>query len=165
MGGADLGERGAGALGAVVSMKDHALDNVGAACRHIGDPKTALDHHRQAITLARDTGNNYLLARALNNSGETVQLFKPDSPQIPPHPDAGFVPYVLLESVTYSNAAPWPTNADGAGIVQAIGPLKALAGSDPNASASQRFLIVTDIKDPSQVVLRQVNASASQNPQ
>jgi len=50
------------------------------------------------------------------------------------------------------------TNADGAGIVQAIGPLKVLAGDDPNSSASQRFLVVTDIKDSSQVVLRQTNA-------
>ena len=48
------------------------------------------------------------------------------------------------------------TNPDGGGIVQAIGPLKALAGSASNTStASQRFLIVTDIKDSSQVVLRQ----------
>ena len=47
------------------------------------------------------------------------------------------------------------TNPDGAGIVQAIGPLKLLAGNDPNSSASQRFLIVTDLKDSSQVVLRQ----------
>jgi hypothetical protein len=47
------------------------------------------------------------------------------------------------------------TNPDGAGIVQAIGPLKALAGNDPTASVSQRFLIVTDLKDSSQVVLRQ----------
>ena len=47
------------------------------------------------------------------------------------------------------------TNPDGAGIVQAIGPLKMLAGNDSNSSASQRFLIVTDIKDSSQVVLRQ----------
>jgi len=47
------------------------------------------------------------------------------------------------------------TNLDGGGIVQAIGPLKVLAGDDPNSSASQRFLIVTDIKDSSQVVLRQ----------
>jgi YVTN family beta-propeller protein len=47
------------------------------------------------------------------------------------------------------------TNPDGAGIVQAIGPLKVLAGNDPNSSASQRFLIVTDLKDSSQVVLRQ----------
>ena len=55
------------------------------------------------------------------------------------------------------------TNPDGAGIVQAIGPLKALAGSDPNSSVSQRFLIITDIKDSSRVVLRQANASSSPN--
>src|SRR5438128_1523494 len=53
------------------------------------------------------------------------------------------------------------TNTDGAGIVQAIGPLKVLAGNDPNSSASQRFLIVTDIKDSSQVVLQQVKTSGS----
>jgi hypothetical protein len=53
------------------------------------------------------------------------------------------------------------TNPDGAGIVQAIGPLKALAGNDPNSSAPQRFLIVTDMKDPSQVVLRQASAPSS----
>jgi YVTN family beta-propeller protein len=53
------------------------------------------------------------------------------------------------------------TNPDGAGIVQAIGPLKMLAGNDPNSSASQRFLIVTDIKDSSQVVLQQANASGA----
>src|SRR6266403_3453833 len=47
------------------------------------------------------------------------------------------------------------TNPDGGGIVQAIGPLKALAGNDPNSSAPQRFLVVTDLKDSSQVVLRQ----------
>ena len=51
------------------------------------------------------------------------------------------------------------TNHDGAGIVQAIGPLKVLGGSDSPAP-SQRFLIVTDIKDSSQVVLRQTNSGA-----
>src|SRR5246127_163148 len=51
-------------------------------------------------------------------------------------------------------------NPDGAGIVQAIGPLKALAGKDAS-SPSQRFLIVTDIKDSSQVVLRQTNSSGN----
>jgi YVTN family beta-propeller protein len=49
------------------------------------------------------------------------------------------------------------TNPDGAGIVQAIGPLKVLAGND-STSPSPRFLIVTDIKDSSQVVLRQTNS-------
>src|SRR5262249_32218477 len=60
-------------------------------------------------------------------------------------------------------------NPDGAGIVQAIGPLKALAGDAPNCSPPQRFLIVTDIKDSSQVVLRQAKpqeagAAPAQNP-
>ena len=54
------------------------------------------------------------------------------------------------------------TNPDGAGIVQAIGPLKALAGNNPNSSSAFRFLVVTDIKDPSQIALRQ--ASSAGNP-
>ena len=52
----------------------------------------------------------------LGNSSETIELYKPDPPQLAPHPDLGFVPYVLVESVTYSNAAPWSTNADGTGM-------------------------------------------------
>lgn len=49
------------------------------------------------------------------------------------------------------------TNPDGAGSVQAIGPLKTLAPGESAASAasSRRILIVTDPKDASQVVLRQ----------
>src|SRR6476620_5696073 len=53
------------------------------------------------------------------------------------------------------------TNPDGAGIVQAIGPLKALAGSNPNSPLSQRFLILTDLKDSSRVILRQAKTSSS----
>jgi len=53
------------------------------------------------------------------------------------------------------------TNPDGAGIVQAIGPLKVLTDNDPASSTSQRFLIVTDMKDSSQVVLRQARPSSS----
>ena len=54
------------------------------------------------------------------------------------------------------------TNPDGAGIVQAIGPLKTLAGGGGAAAGvpSRRFLIVTELKDPSQVVLRQASASS-----
>jgi YVTN family beta-propeller protein len=60
------------------------------------------------------------------------------------------------------------TNPDGAGIAQAIGPLKVL-GNEANSSALHRFLIVTDIKDSSQVVLRQTEtpqheAAATKNP-
>ena len=46
------------------------------------------------------------------------------------------------------------TNPDGAGSVQAIGPLKMLSGKDSSAAGSRRFVIVTELKDPSQVVLR-----------
>jgi YVTN family beta-propeller protein len=54
------------------------------------------------------------------------------------------------------------TNPDGAGIVQAIGPLKTLVGGGSAASAppSQRFLMVTEMKDLSQVVLLQKRAAS-----
>jgi hypothetical protein len=51
----------------------------------------------------------------LANSGETIELFKPDPPQLAPHPDEGFVPYVLVDKVRYRTTAPWPTNAAGTG--------------------------------------------------
>jgi hypothetical protein len=56
------------------------------------------------------------------------------------------------------------TNPDGAGIVQAIGPLKMLASESTGTSvaSSQRFLIVTDLEDSSHIVLRQVRASRSE---
>jgi len=58
------------------------------------------------------------------------------------------------------------TNPDGGGIVQAIGPLKTLAaGAGTSAGeSSQRFLIVTQLNNPSQVVLRQApDSSGGQN--
>jgi YVTN family beta-propeller protein len=54
------------------------------------------------------------------------------------------------------------TNPDGAGIVQAVGPLKTLAPNDPNLSVPKRFLIATDINDSTQVVLRQAKAQEDQ---
>jgi Lamin Tail Domain len=51
----------------------------------------------------------------LANSGERIALFKPDPPQLPPHPDAGFVPYILVEEIDYSPLPPWPTEAAGLG--------------------------------------------------
>jgi YVTN family beta-propeller protein len=48
------------------------------------------------------------------------------------------------------------TNPDGAGIVQAVGPLKTLVAGAARAGAPpRRFLIVTDLRDSSNVVLRQ----------
>lgn len=70
--------------------------------------------------------------------------------------DANKAPFGKLEPL-----AVLKTNPDGAGIVQAIGPLKVLAANDANSSPPQRFLIVTNIKDSSQVVLQQTNSSGN----
>ena len=51
----------------------------------------------------------------LSNSGGRVELSKPDPVQRPPHPDAGFVPMIPIDWVTYDDAAPWPLEADGKG--------------------------------------------------
>ncbi|MDP2898140.1 MAG: lamin tail domain-containing protein, partial [bacterium] len=66
----------------------------------------------------------------LENVGERVILLKAGSPKEPPDPDAGVVPYVAVDQVDYSNAAPWPIGADGTGeSLQRI--VSAAYGNDP----------------------------------
>ncbi len=55
-------------------------------------------------------------AGKLVNSSETIFIYKPDAVQLPPKPDAGFVPQVFVEKVKYEDVAPWSTNADGGGV-------------------------------------------------
>ena len=52
----------------------------------------------------------------LDNSGNSVELLKPDAPQLPGSPDPNYVAYILVERVLYSDTAPWPTGADGTGL-------------------------------------------------
>jgi len=65
-------------------------------------------------------------------------------------------PYGNLEPLAILKA-----NPDGAGIVQALGPLKTLVRSSgaTDGPLPQRFLIITDLNDPSRVVLRQTDSS------
>ncbi len=51
----------------------------------------------------------------LANEGESLRLERPDTPQAPPHPDAGFVPWLLVEEVRYLPDTPWPIEAATAG--------------------------------------------------
>jgi hypothetical protein len=51
----------------------------------------------------------------LGNGGDWLTLNRPDRPQPLGQPDAGYVPYVLVEQVHYSDASPWPAEADGSG--------------------------------------------------
>jgi len=51
----------------------------------------------------------------LGNGGDDLALSRPDAPQQAPHPDAGFVPMILVDRVAYGDTAPWPLAADGGG--------------------------------------------------
>jgi uncharacterized ParB-like nuclease family protein len=62
--------------------------------------------------------------------------------------DSARAPYGKLEPLVVLT-----TNSDGAGIVQSIGPLKALSAHD-DTTAVRRFLVVTEMRDLSHVVLR-----------
>lgn len=52
---------------------------------------------------------------SLPNSSARLELSRPDAPQAPPAPDAGFVPYVLVDGVSYADRPPWTPLADGTG--------------------------------------------------
>jgi len=59
----------------------------------------------------------------LSNRDEKVTLYEPDAPQAL-GPDAGMVPYVVVDRVHYADRAPWPVAADGAGhSIQRLDPL------------------------------------------
>jgi YVTN family beta-propeller protein len=69
--------------------------------------------------------------------------------------DSSHAPFGKLEALAILK-----TNSDGAGIVQAIGALKALARGDSSSAPSpSRFLVVTEMNDSSQVVLRQTEVA------
>ena len=56
-------------------------------------------------------------SRSLGNEGDEITLLKPDTTQPPGSPDAGYVPYVVVDYVNYNDAAPWPSGAvDGGGL-------------------------------------------------
>jgi hypothetical protein len=51
----------------------------------------------------------------LNNSQETVRLFKPSRPENPPAQEEGRPPQILVDAVSYLTQSPWPVAADGMG--------------------------------------------------
>ncbi|MFN0067317.1 MAG: lamin tail domain-containing protein, partial [Limisphaerales bacterium] len=66
----------------------------------------------------------------LANEGEAIRLERPDNPQGPGSPDAGFVPWLGVDRVAYASAVPWPVAADGTGqSLQRRRP--SLYGNDP----------------------------------
>ncbi|MDB6031503.1 MAG: Spore coat protein CotH, partial [Verrucomicrobiales bacterium] len=55
----------------------------------------------------------------LSNTGEALELQKPDAPLTIPGPDFGFVPYITADRVVYGITAPWPTSPNGGGFALA----------------------------------------------
>ncbi len=56
-------------------------------------------------------------AGKLSNDGDSIELLRPDRPQGPEAPDAGFVPYLTVDRINYADAAPWPSGpVDGGGL-------------------------------------------------
>jgi hypothetical protein len=49
----------------------------------------------------------------LNNSGETIELKRPDKPDVTGSDVV--VPYIMIDKVSYADNAPWPAAADGVG--------------------------------------------------
>lgn len=70
---------------------------------------------------------------SLPNSKGNIELYKPDPPQGPNHPEdfaIRYVPYVLVEQIEYRDSTPWPTGSDGGGFaLQRIKPEE--FGNDP----------------------------------
>ncbi|MBP8258127.1 MAG: lamin tail domain-containing protein [Verrucomicrobia bacterium] len=53
--------------------------------------------------------------RRLSNRSDILELTRPDTPQSPGSPDAGFVPRLQVERIVYEDRSPWPDSADGTG--------------------------------------------------
>lgn len=68
----------------------------------------------------------------LNNAGEQLRLEAPEAPQPPESPDAGLVPYYVVDQVVYAAASPWPVSADGNGDSLHRAPLSSFA-DDPSS--------------------------------
>ena len=67
----------------------------------------------------------------LDNSQDNIELIRPDLPDPPGTPTAGFVPYILADKVAYHDLPPLPTGSpDGLGAtIQRVNPLA--YGNDP----------------------------------
>ncbi|MDB6053691.1 MAG: Spore coat protein CotH, partial [Verrucomicrobiales bacterium] len=67
----------------------------------------------------------------LSNNGEDIQLERPDTRQTAPSPDAGYVPYILIDHVQYGLTNGWPTNGALGGGLSIQRKIRSAFGNDP----------------------------------
>ena len=65
----------------------------------------------------------------LANGGDAVELYYPDTPQLPPHPDAGYVPYIRADKVNYLSSGAWAQANGDSNSLQRLN--QTLFGNDP----------------------------------
>jgi hypothetical protein len=53
----------------------------------------------------------------LDNSGDSVELVKPDAPEPASNEGPAIVPYIMVDKVKYADLPPWPIEPDGGGAV------------------------------------------------
>ena len=98
------------------------------------DPKldgSALEHFRLLIGVETPTRVLGPFRGHLGNEHDTIQLLKPSAPVLPPSPDAGLIPYVVVDRVGYSSSAPWPSiGSEHSGAIRRISPNA--YGDDPS---------------------------------
>ena len=75
----------------------------------------ALAGFRQVYGLGLETPIFGPYRRSLDNKGGDLTLLKPGVP-LGVGAEEGFVPYILVEHVKFTDGAPWPGPADGAGL-------------------------------------------------
>jgi YVTN family beta-propeller protein len=151
----------------------------------IGQTTQALVYVPNAVRNGAGTDNLVPLGEAGNTTSLRLEAVEPTAPSaqgwvavnslglldLVQVAAEGLVPGTQYQVyVAESNQAPFgnleplavlKTNPDGAGIVQAIGPLKVLATKDSAPASSRRFLIVAELKNSSHVVLKQSSASSN----
>jgi hypothetical protein len=91
----------------------------------------ALAGFRAAYNLAGDAILVGPYSGKLDNGGESIELRRPGAPVPAGQPDAGYVPYIVVERVTYDDVWPWDSYADGTGwSLHRLDPFD--YGNDPN---------------------------------
>ncbi len=94
------------------------------------DPKTnatTLANFRATYALSTNTPIYGPWSGRLDNSGESIELKFPDAPELD-----GFVPYIMVEKVSYRPLAPWPEGAGGTGLSLQRGTLLEYANDPMN---------------------------------
>ncbi len=93
---------------------------------------TALTNFRSRFNVASNVPILGPWIGRLNDNGDAVELYRPDPVQLPPHPDAGYVPYIRTDKVNYKvDSGLWPGGANQTGkSLQRKNSI--LFGNDPN---------------------------------